>query len=389
MSDQTHDRMTIAPAAPRMGRAFLSLLLAAAVTGSAASCTQSSDASTGDGPAPTTIGAENMTVVVEDTIESGPLLSGALAAERQATVRAEVGGTVLQTMVEAGERVTRGQILARIDETTIRDAFLSARSGLTTAEMNARTAARELERMERLAEAGAIAERDLEQARNAATASESMLADAKSRFVAAEKMLNDTRVRAPFAGIVAERQVSAGETVAPGGAMFDVIDPSTMRLEASVPANQLAALRVGAPVTFTVSGYPNRAFTGRITRISPVADPATRQVGIYASIPNAGQTLVGGLFAEGRVASELRVSAVAPAAAIDQRGVVPSVVRVKNGQVERVEVELGIRDAATEHHEIVSGVQVGDTLLLGPAQGLSPGTRVVFGRTRDTASAQR
>jgi RND family efflux transporter MFP subunit len=370
-------------------RALFSLLLIGVAMGTATACTASSDARTADAPAPTTIGPENMTVVAEDTIESGPLLSGSLGAERQATVRAEIGGTVLETNAEEGERVARGQVLARLDETSIRDAFLGARSGLTTAEMNARTATRELERMERLAEAGAIAERDLEQARNGATAAASMLADAKARFVAAEKALSDTRVRAPFAGIVARRQVSAGETVAPGGAMFDVIDPSTMRLEASVPATELAALRIGAPVSFTVSGYPGRAFTGRITRISPVADATTRQVRIFASIPNAGQALVGGLFAEGRVASELRVSAIAPAAALDQRGVTPMAVRVRNGEVDRVEVELGIRDAATEHYEIISGVQVGDTLLLGPAQGLSPGTRVVFGRTRDSASAQR
>lgn len=387
MSERSYETKTMAHSRRGVEWTLVALLVAGAAAGAA--CTRSGDASTGDVLPPTTIGPENMTIVAEDTIESGPLLSGALAAERAATVRAEVGGTVLETYAEEGERVSRGQVLARLDETNIRDAFLSARSGLTTAETNARTATRELERMQRLAEAGAIAERDLEQARNAAQGAESMLADARARFVAAEKALADTRVRAPFSGIIARRQVNAGDVVAPGGALFEVMDPSTMRLEASVPANQLSALRIGAPVSFTVSGYPDRRFSGRITRISPVADPATRQVGIFATIPNAGQTLVGGLFAEGRVASETRVAPVAPAAALDQRGVVPTAVRVRNGAIERVEVQLGIRDAATERYEIISGLQAGDTLLLGPAQGLSPGTRVVFGGTRDSAAAQR
>jgi membrane fusion protein, multidrug efflux system len=169
--------------------------------------------------------------------------------------------------------------------------------------------------------------------------------------------------------------------------MFDVIDPSTMRLEGSVPASQLTALRVGVPVSFTVSGYPGREYVGRITRISPVADPTTRQVGIFVSIPNAGQTLVGGLFAEGRVAAETRVAALAPASALDQRGIKPSAVRVKNGVVERVEVTLGIHDALAERYEIVSGLQQGDTLLLGPAQGIAAGTKVVVGTARDGAAA--
>lgn len=373
----------------RNGTTVAALALGALSLTTIAACARESDAKVEDTPVATTIGPENVAIVVEDTIESGPVLSGSLAAERQATVRAEVGGTVLETYFDEGQRVTRGQVLARLDETSIRDSYLSARSGLTTAEANARTAKRELERMERLAEAGAIAERDLDQARNGAASAESMLADAKARFVAAEKALSDTRPKAPFSGIIARRQINAGDVVAPGGAMFEVIDPSTMRLEASVAAGQLAALRIGVPVSFTVSGYPNRTFDGRITRISPTADPVTRQVGIFASIPNAGQTLVGGLFAEGRVASERRMAPVAPAAALDQRGLVPTAVRVRNGQVERVEVTLGIRDAATERYEIITGLAAGDTLLLGQAQGIAPGTQVVVRATRDRTSASR
>src|SRR3712207_738507 len=127
-----------------------------------------------------------------------------------------------------------------------------------------------------------------------------------------------------------------------------------MRLEASVPADQVGAIRVGLPVEFNVTGYPGRTFGGRITRVSPTADPATRQVQIVATIPNAGNTLVGGLFAEGRVASESRTAPVAPVTAVDERGLRPFAMRVKNGRVERVEVLLGIRDEASEIVEIRS-----------------------------------
>jgi membrane fusion protein, multidrug efflux system len=132
----------------------------------------------------------------------------------------------------------------------------------------------------------------------------------------------------------------------------------------------------GAPVTFSVNGYPGKAFTGRITRVSPVADPTTRQVKIIATIPNAGGNLVGGLFAEGRVASDSRSAVTVPLAAVDQRGLAPTVVRVKGGRVQKVTVQLGLRDEVSEQVEIRQGLTAGDTLLLGTAQGITPGTPV-------------
>jgi multidrug efflux pump subunit AcrA (membrane-fusion protein) len=163
-----------------------------------------------------------------------------------------------------------------------------------------------------------------------------------------------------------------------------------MRLEASVPAEQLASVRVGAPVTFTVSGYQGRTFTGKVTRVNPVADPSTRQVRLFASIPNTGTNgvqLVGGLFAEGRVTSESHAGVVVPQAAVDERGVAPFAVRLKGGKVERVTVELGIRDAASERVEIRAGLTPGDTVLLGAAQGITPGTPAKVGTVVDQREA--
>ena len=139
-----------------------------------------------------------------------------------------------------------------------------------------------------------------------------------------------------------------------------------------------------------MTGYANRTFTGRITRVSPVADPATRQVKITAAIPNAGNTLVGGLFAEGRVSSESRTAPVVPLNAVDQRGLAPFVMRLKGGKAEKVEVKLGIQDATNETVEIQSGLAAGDTVLVGAAQGISAGTPVKVGVITDrTAQGTR
>ena len=372
-----------------LSRSLLTLLPIAGLIAVSA-CNKTSEADAADAKnAAMTIGTENIAIVTLGEVMSGPTLSGALMPEREASVRAQVGGSVLQTYAEQGQRVRAGQLLAQIDASGLQDAFLSARSALTSARNTADVASRELARSEKLLAAGAIAERDMEQTRRASIAASAGLADARARLANAQKQLSNTRITAPISGVVSERQVSAGDVVQPGGATFTVVDPSSMRLEASIPAEQLDQVRIGVPVTFTVNGYPGRTLTGRVTRINPVADPATRQVRIIASIPNTSGALVGGLFATGRLASESKSGLIAPVSAIDQRSTVPAVMRIKQGKVERVPVQLGLRDEGAEKIQITSGVQAGDTLLLGAAQGISSGTVIKVSAPSDKAPESR
>jgi len=322
------------------------------------------------------VGPENITVASNGSIMTGPSISGTLEPDREAVLRAQVSGSVLQTYADQGQAVNAGTVLARIDASGIQDAYTSARAGLVSARNAADVAAKDLARNEKLLTAGAIAERDIDQSRRASIAAQAALEDANSRLATAEKAYRSTTVTAPFSGVISERPVSAGDVVQPGTALFTVVDPSSMRLEASVPAEQLASIRIGVPVNFTVSGYPGREFVGRITRINPTADPTTRQVRIYVSIPNEGRALVGGLFANGRMSTATKMGLVVPQSAVDVRSSIPSVMRVKQGKVEKVQVKIGLTDKTSETIEVLSGLQPGDTLLMGAAMGITPGTPV-------------
>jgi RND family efflux transporter MFP subunit len=345
----------------------LSLMLVACGGGAEASA---------DAPTPVTvqIGPEAMTVASTTVLSTGPILSGTLVAERTAQIRAEVPGSVVQVFHDPGARIAQGASLAKIDDRAINDLYLSAKSGLTAAQNGADIAARELSRAEKLVAAGAIAERELENVRRGDLTARTMLDDAKARLASAQKQLDATNVLAPYAGIVAERMVNPGDIVAPGSPLFTVVDPATMRLEAAVPAEQLSQVRVGAAVRFSVTGYPGRTFEGRVSNVNPSADPQTRQVRLFVRIPNAGNQLVAGLFAEGRVASDSRETLTVPELAVDMRGLTPSVLRLKNGRTEKVEVTLGARDEQMERYEVTAGITAGDTLLVGPALGISPNT---------------
>jgi RND family efflux transporter MFP subunit len=329
-----------------------------------------------DAPPPVLLGPENIVTVRETTLATGPIISGALSAVREAQMRAETSGPVREARVEAGERVKPGTILARLDDTAIRDAFLSARAAARSAEVALAEARRDLERDERLHQAGAVSERTVERSRTAVASAEAAMADAQARLVSAQEQLNKTTVRAPFAGVVSEREVSAGDVVQTGALLYTVIDPSRMQLEATVPADQLQTLKVGVPVEFTVTGYGERRFQGRIDRINPTVDAATRQVRIYVTIPNRDQGLVAGLFTEGRIESQRKRAPAIPLTALDPRGTSSEVLRLEGARVRRVPVQLGIRDLAAELVEVVSGLAPGDTVLLGSAQGIPEGSVV-------------
>ncbi|MEO6057181.1 MAG: efflux RND transporter periplasmic adaptor subunit [Gemmatimonadales bacterium] len=361
------------------------LLTAVATLMAATACGRGEGETAPQSPPPAVIGPENIAVAVDTVLTAGPTLTGTLEPELAATVRAEVGGSVTELLADDGQPVKRGQILVRIDDTGLRDAQVSARAALRSAEATAQVARRNAERAERLGAAGAVADREVEDAATAATTADGQVADARARLASADKQLAKTVLRAPFTGVVALVTVSEGDVVQSGTSLLSVLGPSTLRLEASVPAEDIAAVKLGTPVRFTVSGFEGRSFDGKIQRVSPAVDPATRQVRVIVSLANAERALVAGLFAEGRVATERRSAVVVPRAAIDSRGIRPLVVRLKAGRVERVEVETGLQDRVTERVEVRRGVVAGDTVLTGGAAGLPPGTPATI-RVDETAA---
>jgi len=328
---------------------------------------------------PVQIAAEQMAVVDSLLVENGPSLSGTLMAERTAQVRSQLGGTVLAVYVREGQRVAAGAPIALIDSTVAAEQARSARSALRSAEVAAQLATRNEERSAALLKAGAIADRDFEMARAQALQATAAVADAASRLASASKALRDATVRAPFAGVISELPISAGDVVqgGAGGAtlLAVVVDPSELTLEASVPAEHLGEIKRGDQVEFRLNGLGEKVVTGTVDRINPAVDAVTRQVRIYVAVPNRDGALASGLFAEGRVAvAQLRTLAI-PLNALDPRATAPAVKRLRGGVVESVPVVPGLRDELRER-VAVTGLTRGDTVLVGGALGTPTGSSV-------------
>ncbi|MCY1046580.1 efflux RND transporter periplasmic adaptor subunit [Corallococcus sp. bb12-1] len=331
--------------------------------------------------APTTpqvvsLGPENVVRVAPRELQSGPIISGSLQARRVANVRAEVGGSILEVKADQGQTVKEGDLLARVEEGTLREQVLAATSTLRVARNALQVSKADEQRNQMLVKQGVITRRDFERAQLARTQAEGQLAEAQARLRLAQDQLGRTKVTAPFTGVVSERQVHSGDIVQPGAPLFTVVDPATLRLEASVPAAQLDQVKVGTRVDFRVNGYPDRAFQGEVALINPAVDPATGQVRIYVRIPNTEQVLLSGLFAEGRVASQAKQALAVPVDALDTRQEPPTVQRISGGKVEQVAVTLGLRDDVAQSVEVRSGLKDGDVVLLGSARDLTEGTPV-------------
>ncbi|HUQ82846.1 MAG TPA: efflux RND transporter periplasmic adaptor subunit, partial [Gemmatimonadaceae bacterium] len=321
-----------------------------------------------------TLVSEDLATVERRDLSTGAIIAGTLTARRRATVRAEVGGAVTAIYADRGTEVASGAPLLRIEGRAIREAQTAAAFDLRTDEDALALAKRRLTRAEALLAGGAIASDEVDDARQAVTSAESRVAASRARLSAAVDAFARTIVRAPFAGIVSTRPVNVGDIIETGNVLFEVLDPTTMYVESSVPAVHLGAVHVGTPVQFTVTGYPNRTFEGRIERVNPAADPATRQVPVFIAIRNGDGALVAGLFAEGRVAPTAGPALLVPGAAVERNGSSASVVRFADGRIERRTVEIGRQDADGALVEIRSGLTLGDTVVLGVSRSVPSGS---------------
>ena len=312
-------------------------------------------------------------------VSSGPRLSGTLQPQQSAAILAETGGTVVSVSVAEGQAVARGTELARIVDQAAAETLRSAQVGVQSAQTAVAVAQRDAERTARLAAAGALPARDAEVARAQVASAQAQLGLARSQLATARDRVGNQIVTASASGTISEKNVSTGAVVTPGMPLFTIVDLSTLQLEATVPSDAISQINVGSPVDLEVRGYAGERFLGTIRRIAPSVDAATGQVRVYVSILNPGKRLVGGLFAEGRVRSVSQQALVIPVEALDESGSTPSVMRVRNGVVERVTVQLGMRNESDGIVQVLAGLSPGDVVLIGPARTITPGAKVRVG----------
>ena len=335
------------------------------------------------------LGANDVHSVALGTIELAMAIQGDLRPVEEVPVRARIEGNLEAVNVREGDRVGRGQVMARFESSAEVGAERSAEADVESAKSDSVNAQWNADQSAELFKAGAIPERDLRTAQQSLVAASARVSAARSRLHAASRDLQDTRVLAPISGIVSVRSVESGETVNRGAQLFTVVRNDVLELEAAVPARFAGDVRPAMPVRFNAGG---RDMTGRVARVSPTINPANRSVTIYLQLPNPGGVLKGNTFATGRiVARTIDGTIVVPSSAIryGQQQNAPFVYRIANDAVEYQPVQLGVVDETKGVVQIASGLQVGDRVIVGNVGAIGRGVKVrIAGSRGDTPSGR-
>ena len=347
-------------------RAFLLLLASATLALSACKGQQTPAPKIAAAPTPLIVSAEDVTTIRNSALASGPSITGSIQPERKADVRSEVSATVLRVLKENGERVRRGDLLVQLDDTALRDGLASADAATRAVSQAFEQAQRQFERMKTLRTSGMVSQQAVEDAEIRRNNLQSDLEAAKARVVVARQQVSRTEARAPFEGIVSERKVSPGDTAQIGKELMKIIDPTSMRFEALVSADQVGAVKQGQSVQFRVNGYGNQAFAGKIRRVAPSANATTRQVELLVDFVGDKQPKLAGLYAEGRVETEVRTSLTIPASAIVRDGDAAFAWRVGDGKINRTALKISERDARSGEFVLQQGLAEGDQVIRYP-----------------------
>jgi RND family efflux transporter MFP subunit len=367
--------------------------------------TEASAASTAPAPVP-------VTQVESRAVDRYLRVTGSLVADEQAEVSAETAGRVVEIPVERGTRVQQGTLLARISatetsaqlqEAEANAAQVESRLGLTPGQpfdpkqvpdvMNAKAsldwAEAEFNRIRSLLDQKVVSQSEFDQRRtqveaarqqyqvalNSAQQSYRSFEAARARITLARKAVADTAVRAPFAGVVAERVVSVGDYVTRGARVATVVRVDPLRLELTVPEQSVSLVKAGLPVKLTVDAYAGDEFDARIRFVSPSLRADQRALTVEALAANADGRLKPGMFATARIRqAENAPALLIPATSIETLAGTSRVYVVKNNRVEERIVTVG--EGFGDRIEVTSGVAKGESVATDPKGRLADGQTV-------------
>lgn len=351
-----HDHPTRAPA--WMASALLALALAGCGP-------QEQAAGPAAAPAPLELAPVDVARAGKVAISGGLPVTGVLQPLAQTTVQSRVAAEVGAVLVREGERVQRGQVLARLATQDLEARLRQAEANLAAAKVEADLARALAERNRQLFEKKYFSEIEYQRSVGEAEAREENVRAQQALVAIARKALEDANVRAPMAGIIARRHIEPGGSVGMDARLFEIVDLSEMELEVPVPALEIAAVKIGQRVTFTVTGFGERRFEGRVVRVNPVADAGTRAISVYARVANPGLELKGGMYARGEIVAGAGGEAIGlPLEALHESGGQAWVLVLANGRLEKRVVEVAARDERRNRLFLAKGVGEGETVVV-------------------------
>ncbi len=303
--------------------------------------------------------------------------SGSLDPEWQAEIGAKVDGRLEKVYVREGDKVTKGQILALLEQEDTEADLLNAQGTYMDAETSLRKAELDLTRYAKLYEQGAVSEQTVDDYRFARDNAAAKLEAARGSLKGMQSKSIGTAVVAPADGIIYKRYYQEGYYAKYGTPLFAIADISTLKTVINIPEGQIDGVAVGNEAKITLPAFAGREIIGYITRISPVADLPAHTFTAEVSVDNT-EGLLAGVFATVNLVGQLKNNVLTiPTYAIvmrdDQKTVL---VADKDGVVTRRVLDIGYMDENIA--EVLSGLQGDETIVTGGQNKLREGSKIVM-----------
>lgn len=268
--------------------------------------------------------------------------NGSIAPWQEALIGAEVSGLQLnQVLVNVGDHVKRGQLLAAFSSTTIQADIAQARASLAEAKANAAEAAGNASRARGIQDTGALSTQQVEQLMTLEAASSARVAAAEATLQAHEIKLKQTKVFAPDDGVISARAATVGAVVSPGQELFRLIRQGRLEWRAELTSSDVSDIQTGMNANLTL---PNGdKMTGKVRAVSPMVDTQTRNAIVYVDLPHHA-SIKAGMFARGDFVLGDKEVATLPASALVQKDGFSYVMQVdKQNRIKQLKVQIGSR----------------------------------------------
>lgn len=283
-------------------------------------------------------------------------MPGSVQAMTQATVRSKVSAEVQRVPVREGDRISAGQVIVEFDTAQLRQQLAERTATLESARAQLAQTERTRQANAQLVKQSFISQNAFDTADDAYRAQAAAVQAATAQLAQTRLLLDDAVVRAPIGGFVARRHVQPGEKVAFDAPLLHIVDLAQLEVQAQAPVADVTQIARGAEVEVEVEGI-GRPYRGRIDRINPTAEAASRMISVYVTLANEDAKLRGGMFARVKmhVGGDAPVPALPLAAVQNDRGQ-SYVWIIDEGKLARRLVATGRRDERAQRIEITSGL---------------------------------
>ena len=302
-----------------------------------------------------------------------------LRALEQVDVGSKVLGYVDAVLVDRGDRVRRGQLVALVRPSDLPDQLAAARSVFGQTKASAVLARTNYDRANKLAPTGVVSQQELQSATAAMASAESAQAASQAQISGLAIRLGETRITSPIEGSIAARRLDPGALVGPpgGGAIVTVVRTDRLRVFISLNEYDASGVGLGKDAHVELDAMPGRTFPGKVVRLAPSFDPLTRTLEAEVQLPNPLGELRPGMYGRGSIVLEIRPKRPVVSVNAVQISSGKKYVFVLHGaKVERRTIVAGADVDMGDALEIRSGLQVGEEVVTAGADGLSDGSTV-------------